>query len=245
MEPVIELKNVSKKFVIPHEKEQSLRNTILNMGKTKTYEIHYALKDISLTVNRGEFIGVIGKNGSGKTLLLKIIAGIYESTLGEVAVKGKILPFFGLGAGSNVELSGKDNIYLYGAILGLQKNEIKRKFSEIVAFAELDRFVEQKLKNYSSGMQVRLAFSIAIQVEAPILLIDEVLAVGDASFQGKCEEMFKGYKDEGKTVIYVSHNVESIERWCDRTIFIHDGNLMSFGNTPETIQQYVKKVLKK
>ncbi|MBN1272853.1 MAG: ABC transporter ATP-binding protein [Candidatus Aminicenantes bacterium] len=243
MEPVIELRKVSKKFILPHLREYTLKNSILNFGKSRSYEKYDALKEISFAVNRGEFIGIIGKNGSAKSLLLKIIAGIYKPTKGEVLVKEKLLAFLELGLGSSAELSGRDNIYLYGAVLGLRKSEIKRKFGEIVAFSELEKFIDQKLKNYSSGMQVRLAFAVAIQVDAPVLLIDEVLAVGDAGFQAKCAEIFKGFKEKGKTVIYVSHNLESIERWCDRTMLLHEGNLLAFGNTPEVIQEYVNRIL--
>ncbi len=236
--PIIEAKNISKRFKIPHQKETSLKGTILNIWKKKTYEIFYALKNVSFSINEGEFIGIIGKNGSGKSTLLKIIAGIYQPDSGKVTIRGKISPFLELGVGFNGELSGRENIYLYGAVLGLSKKQINAKYNEIVEFAELEKFIDTKMKNYSSGMYVRLAFSVAIQADAPILLIDEVLAVGDINFQKKCFNIFNEYKKNNKTVILVSHDLKSIEEWCDKVLFVKDSQVEYINSVHEAIEKY-------
>lgn len=245
MEPIIEVKKISKKFVIQHEREKSLKKTVLSFHKKKTYETFYALRNVSFRISKGEFVGIIGKNGSGKSTLLKILADIYRPDSGKVIVRERISPFLELGVGFNGELSGKDNIYLYGAVLGLSKEEIDKKYTEIIEFSELEKFVDTKLKNYSSGMQVRLAFSIAIQAEAPILLVDEVLAVGDANFQKKCFEVFGKFKKEKKTVIYVSHDLETIERWCDKSILLDKGYVKVIGKSSKVIKYYEQKILRK
>lgn len=179
----LKIEGLHKEFKLPHERRNSLKERVLHLGSKATYERLHALKDISFEVKRGEFFGIVGRNGSGKSTLLKIIGGIYQPTRGLVRVNGTLTPFIELGIGFNPELTGRENIFLNGAILGLTHKEIQARYDEIVAFAELDKFMDQKLKNYSSGMQVRLAFSIAIQAHNDILLIDEVLAVGDAAFQ--------------------------------------------------------------
>jgi ABC-2 type transport system ATP-binding protein len=240
MKPIISVKNVSKKFVIAHERENSLKRTLLNFWKKKTYEEFYALKDVSFEINRGEFVGIIGRNGSGKSTLLKILAGIYSPTSGNVIVDGTISPFLELGVGFNGELSGRDNIFLYGAVLGLSKKEIESKFKEIVEFAELSKFIDMKMKNYSSGMYVRLAFSVAIQSRAPILLVDEVLAVGDANFQAKCFDVFERYKKEGKTVVLVTHDMGAVEKWCDRCVLLEEGIVKENGKPNTIILKYNK-----
>ena len=184
-ENAIVVKNLSKRFVIPHEKISTLKGAFISFFKKKDYEVFDALKDVSFEVKKGEFFGIIGRNGSGKSTLLKILAGIYVPNKGSVKIHGRISPFLELGIGFNPELSGRDNIYLNGTVLGLTKKQIDEKFNDIVAFSELERFIDQKLKNYSSGMSVRLAFSVAIHANRDILLMDEVLAVGDSNFQSK------------------------------------------------------------
>lgn len=241
MKSIIELKNVSKRFVIPHEKENSLKGTILSFLRGNTHETFYALKNISLNVLPGEFVGIIGRNGSGKSTLLKMLAGVYVPDSGKVHVHGTISPFLELGVGFNGELSGRDNVYLYGAVLGLTKKEIDAKFDEIVAFAELEQFIDTKIKHYSSGMYVRLAFSIAIQSNAPILLVDEVLAVGDANFQQKCFGVFEKFKKEGRTVVFVSHDLSAVQKFCDRALLLENGKIVKIGNVKETINYYAEK----
>lgn len=238
MEPIIALEKVSKRFSVPHERIDSLRNALLTFWKKRTYEIFYALDDVSLTINPGEFLGIIGKNGSGKTVLLKIIAGIYRPTAGKIIVRGAVSTFLELWTGLQGELSGKDNIFLYGALLGLSKHRVREKFNEIVEFSELGAFTNQKLKHYSSGMKARLAFSVAIQAERPILLVDEVLAVGDANFQKKCREVFMNLKREGRTILFVSHNLESIAEWSDRALLLHDGRVAAWGRSSDVLQAY-------
>jgi len=236
---VIDLKNISKKFMIPHERVNSLKSTVLNFWKNRNYETFYALKDISFSVNEGEFLGIIGRNGSGKSTLLKILAGIYEPDGGIISVREQISPFLELGVGFNGELSGRDNIYLYGSVLGLTRKQIDQKFDEIVSFAELEKFIDLKMKNYSSGMFVRLAFSVAIQADAPILLVDEVLAVGDIDFRQKCFRVFESHKKEGKTVVLISHDPEWIKRFCDRTILLKNGEMSFCGDTGQAVDLYL------
>lgn len=236
---VIELNNISKKFMIPHEKVSSLKSAVLNFWKNRNYEVFYALKDISFSVNKGEFLGIIGRNGSGKSTLLKILAGIYEPDGGSICVREQISPFLELGVGFNGELSGRDNIYLYGSVLGLTKKQIDQKFDEIVSFAELEKFIDLKMKNYSSGMFVRLAFSVAIRADAPILLVDEVLAVGDVDFRQKCFGVFESHKREGKTVVLISHDPEWIKRFCDRAILLKNGGISFCGDTGQAVALYM------
>lgn len=221
-EVVIRVDGVSKNFILPHEKVNSVKS--LFTGLTRRYkggkEVQHALKDIAFEVKKGEFFGIVGRNGSGKSTLLKILAGIYQPTSGKVHTSGKLVPFIELGVGFNPELTGRENIYLNGAMLGFSEREVDAMYDDIVSFAELERFMDQKLKNYSSGMQVRLAFSMAIRAEADILLIDEVLAVGDADFQKKCYKYFLELKAAKKTVVFVSHDMSAIRQYCDRAVLI-------------------------
>ena len=237
-ENAIVVKNVSKRFVIPHEKISTLKGAFVSFFKKKDYEVFDALKDISFEVKKGEFFGIIGRNGSGKSTLLKILAGIYVPNKGSVKINGRISPFLELGIGFNPELSGRDNIYLNGTVLGLTKKQIDEKFDSIVAFSELERFIDQKLKNYSSGMSVRLAFSVAIHANRDILLMDEVLAVGDMNFQQKCLEKFEEYKSQGKTIILVSHDVNAIEKYCDIVMLIENGEMRKISNAKEVVEEY-------
>ncbi len=232
-EVALRVDGLYKDFLLPHEQKNSIKEKILHPGKSGVEHLH-ALKDINLEVKRGEFFGIVGRNGSGKSTLLKIIGGIYEPTRGKVIVNGTLTPFIELGIGFSPNLTGRENVFLNGAILGLSRKEVKKLYPEIVAFAELERFMDQKLKNYSSGMQVRLAFSIAMQAHNDILLIDEVLAVGDANFQRKCFQVFNDIKKEGtKTVIFVTHDMGAVQKFCDRAMMIQDSEILKVGNPRE------------
>lgn len=222
----IKVEGVYKDFDLPHEKQNSLKYKIVHPFKSKTtIEKQHALKDISFEVKKGEFFGIVGRNGSGKSTLLKILAEIYTPTKGKVTVNGSLTPFIELGVGFNHELTGRENVFLNGAMLGFSTKEMERMYDEIVEFAELEKFMDQKLKNYSSGMQVRLAFSVAIRAKSDILLLDEVLAVGDADFQRKCFNYFRTLKKDRKTVILVSHSMESIKQFCDKALLIKEGSV--------------------
>lgn len=241
----VSVKNVYKNFRLPHEKTDSLKSIFAHpfkkRGKTETQQ---ALKDISFEIKKGEFFGIVGRNGSGKSTLLKLIAGIYQPTRGDVHVNGRLVPFIELGVGFNPELTGRENVYLNGALMGFSNKEIKAKYDAIVDFAELERFMDQKLKNYSSGMQVRLAFSVAtILAESDVLLIDEVLAVGDADFQRKCFNYFKKLKKEKKTVIFVSHDMSAIREYCDRVVLIDEGKVKTSGDTQKVARAYTQLFL--
>jgi lipopolysaccharide transport system ATP-binding protein len=236
----IKVEHLSKTFRIPHEKVSSVRGAVVSAFKTGGYEEFKALDDVSFEVKKGEFFGIIGRNGSGKSTLLKILAGIYHPDHGKVHVNGMISPFLELGIGFNPELSGRDNIYLNATVLGLTKKQIDEKFDAIVAFSELERFIDQKLKNYSSGMQVRLAFAVSIHANRDILLMDEVLAVGDSNFQAKCLAEFVKYKEMGKTVVLVSHDISTVQRYCDRVMLLRNGKIQQVGDSRTVITEYLK-----
>lgn len=234
----ISIQNVDKTFILPHEKTTTVKGLFLNIFRKRTFEKQQVLNDVSFEIKEGEFFGIVGRNGGGKSTLLKLIAGIYEPNNGKVAIHGKLTPFIELGVGFNPELTGKDNVFLNGALLGFDRKEMAEMYDEIVSFAELEKFMDQKLKNYSSGMQVRLAFSIAIRAKSDILLIDEVLAVGDMNFQKKCIEVIRRLKNEGRTIIFVSHAMEYIRDFCDRVAVINQGNLVYLGDAEEAIAKY-------
>ena len=237
----IKVDGVYKNFKLPHEKTNSLKSLFMNIGKKrkKSYEVQHALKDVSFEVKKGEFFGIVGRNGSGKSTLLKIIAEIYRPTKGKVTKSGRLVPFIELGVGFNPELTGRENVYLNGALLGFSKKEVEAMYDDIVAFAELEKFMDQKLKNYSSGMQVRLAFSMATRADADILVLDEVLAVGDEAFQRKCDEYFKTVKqDKTKTIILVTHSMDAVRRFCDRALFIKDSVVRAVGSKEDIANQY-------
>jgi ABC-2 type transport system ATP-binding protein len=237
-ELAIELKDVSKAFLIPHERRNSLKEYCLHPLQRATYEANEALKNISFEVERGEFFGVIGPNGSGKSTLLRTLSGIYAPDSGSVRVSGLLSAFIELGVGFNPELNARDNIRVNATLMGLTTKEIRDRFDEILAFAELERFVDQKLKNYSSGMLVRLAYSIAIQVPFEVLLLDEVLAVGDERFQEKCFATFERFKAEGKTIVFVSHALDLVERFCDRVLLLKDGVIEMIGPPRPVVAHY-------
>lgn len=236
---VIEAKNVWKNYKIPHEKRNTLFETLYGLLDSKMgYESFTALKDINFTVKKGEWLGVIGHNGSGKSTLLKVITNTIRPTKGKVTVKGKITSFLELGIGFQPDLTAKENIKIYGAIMGLSNNEIENRVDNILEFGGLTRFKDTKIKNFSSGMIVRLAFSTAIQIEPEILLLDEVLAVGDLDFQRKCFEVFEKYREMDKTVVYVSHDLTTVGRFCDKVLLLNHGEQIAIGNPEEIINLY-------
>lgn len=235
----IRVEGVSKSFRLPHEKAGSIKSALLGWRKRKRgYEMQHVLEDVSFEIKKGEFFGIVGRNGSGKSTLLKLISQIYSPDKGHIQVNGKLTPFIELGVGFNPELSGRDNVYLNGALLGFNRKEMDAMYDEIVEFAELERFMDQKLKNYSSGMQVRLAFSVAIRANPDILVLDEVLAVGDEAFQRKCREYFYRLKKEKRTVILVTHSMESVRNFCDRGILIDKGNIIESGSPDKIASRY-------
>lgn len=245
-EVVIRVDHVSKDFILPHERANSVKSLFTGFAKRKgssRKETQHALNDISLEIKKGEFFGVVGRNGSGKSTLLKILAGIYQPTSGTSQTTGKLVPFIELGVGFNAELTGRENVFLNGAMVGFTRKEIQAMYDDIVAFAELERFMDQKLKNYSSGMQVRLAFSLAIRAKADILLVDEVLAVGDADFQKKCFKYFRDLKRDKKTVVFVSHDMQAVQEYCDRAILIEKSNLVAEGSSHDVAMAYTRMFL--
>jgi ABC-2 type transport system ATP-binding protein len=240
-EVAISVQGVYKDFVLPHERKNTLKGAFTGLFRGPSgVETQHALHDINFEVQKGEFFGIVGRNGSGKSTLLKILAGIYQPTKGHVQTKGRIAPFIELGVGFNPELTGRENVYLNGAMLGFTTKEIDTRYKDIVAFAELERFMDQKLKNYSSGMQVRLAFAVATRAEADILLVDEVLAVGDADFQAKCFSYFKQLKRNKKTVVFVTHDMDAVREYCDRAILINDSRLAQEGPAAKIATSYSK-----
>jgi ABC-2 type transport system ATP-binding protein len=234
----IKVENLSKSFEIPHEKISTLRGAFVSVFHQKTYETLQALDNISFEIKKGEFFGIIGRNGSGKSTLLKILANIYAPDCGRMKVSGRISPFLELGIGFNPELSGKDNIYLNAIVLGLTRKQVDERYKRIVAFSELSRFIDQKIKNYSSGMQVRLAFSVAIHANREILLMDEVLAVGDENFQKKCLKVFEKFRREKKTIILVTHDLETARQYCDQIMLMRNGKIESIGEPDRVIEKY-------
>ena len=247
-EPAVIVKDLYKSFRLPHEQHSGLKQFILNFFRRPSkrvhgYETQHVLEDISFEIQKGEFFGIVGRNGSGKSTLLKLLAGIYTPDKGALQVNGTLTPFIELGVGFNPELTGRENVYLNGALLGFSHDEMDAMYDDIVEFAELEKFMDQKLKNYSSGMQVRLAFSIAIRAQTDILLLDEVLAVGDAAFQKKCYDYFRQLKRNKKTVIFISHDMNAIREYCDRTILIDNGKINHRGEAEGIATEYIKLFL--
>lgn len=238
-ETAVSIKNVSKAFKLPTESTNSLKRLVINTVKgIKGYKEQQVLKDISFDVYKGDFFGVVGRNGSGKSTLLKIISQIYWPENGIVEIDGRLVSFIELGVGFNPELTGRENVYLNGAMLGFSEKEIDGMYEDIVSFAELSEFMNQKLKNYSSGMQVRLAFSVAIQAKSDILVLDEVLAVGDEAFQRKCNDYFMQARAEKKTIILVTHSMEAVRKYCNRAVMIDKGKVKVLGTPDEVANQY-------
>lgn len=235
----VKIDHVSKFFKLPTEATHSLRTAIVNRFKgIKGYTEQHVLKDISFNVEKGDFFGILGRNGSGKSTLLKIISQIYVPEQGAVTVNGKLVSFIELGVGFNPELTGRENIYMNGALLGFSTEEVDAMYDDIVDFAELHDFMNQKLKNYSSGMQVRLAFSVAIKAQGDVLILDEVLAVGDEAFQRKCNDYFMERKNSGKTTILVTHDMGAVKKYCNKAVLIEDGYVKAFGDPNDVANQY-------
>ena len=235
----VKVDHVSKYFKLPTEASQSLRTTLVNRFKgIKGYTEQHVLKDISFEVEKGDFYGIVGRNGSGKSTLLKIISEIYVPEKGKVTIDGKLVSFIELGVGFNPELTGRENVYMNGAMLGFSTEEVDAMYDDIVDFAELHDFMNQKLKNYSSGMQVRLAFSVAIKAQGDILILDEVLAVGDEAFQRKCNDYFMERKQSGKTTILVTHDMSAVKKYCNKAVLIEHGLVKVVGDPDEVANQY-------
>ena len=235
----LSVKSMSKSFRLPTEQASGIKQAFINWTRgIKGYKEQRVLRNISFEVKKGDFFGIVGRNGSGKSTLLKLISGIYVPDRGKIEVNGSLVPFIELGVGFNPELTGRENIYLNGAMLGFSVKQIDDMYDDIVEFAELEEFMDQKLKNYSSGMQVRLAFSVAIKAQGDILVLDEVLAVGDEAFQRKCYNYFAQLKREKKTVILVTHDMESVQRFCNKAILINDGKIQLSGSATKVAQLY-------
>lgn len=235
----VKVENVEKSFKLPIESSTSLKRTIVNYFKgVKGYKKQQVLNGVSFDVEKGDFFGILGRNGSGKSTLLKIISQIYSPENGSVTIDGKLVSFIELGVGFNPELTGKENVYLNGAMLGFTTSEVDAMYDDIVEFAELHEFMNQKLKNYSSGMQVRLAFSVAIKAQGDILILDEVLAVGDEAFQRKCNDYFLERKKSGKTTVLVTHDMGAVKKYCNKAILIEDGVIKKSGNPFDVANEY-------
>ena len=237
---IVVVREVSKSFHHPHEQVHTLKERAVRPFRRRAHERFEALRDVSFSVKRGEFFGIVGRNGSGKSTLLKCMAGIYGTDRGEIEIGGRVSTFIELGVGFNPDLAARDNVVLNGIMLGLTPREARGRFDAVIEFAELEDFVDLKLKNYSSGMQVRLAFSVMIQVDADVLLIDEVLAVGDAAFQQKCFDVFYRLKDEGKTILFVTHDMPAVQRFCDRAVLLERGVVRLVGDPERVANHYVE-----
>jgi ABC-type polysaccharide/polyol phosphate transport system ATPase subunit len=237
MATAIEVSSVSKSFLIPHEQRTFLKEYFVHPFRRTAYERNDALDNVSFSVEAGEFFGIYGPNGSGKSTLLRILAGIYVADSGSVRVNGALSPFIELGVGFDLELNARDNVRINATLAGLTRKQLDARFDEILEFAELERFVDQKLKNYSSGMLMRLAYSIAIQIPFDVLLLDEVLAVGDESFQQKCFATFDRFKEEGKTVVLVTHQLELLRSFCERVLLLDRGVVGGVGPPAELIDE--------
>ncbi|MDX6581445.1 MAG: type transport system ATP-binding protein [Solirubrobacterales bacterium] len=236
----IEVRNVTKSFEIPLERVDSIKERVLHPLQSVETRRLVALSDISFDVHRGEFFGIVGRNGTGKSTLLKILASIYRAEAGTIRMAGRVAPFIELGVGFNADLTARENVVLNGVLMGLQRDDAESRVGAVIEFAELEDFADLKLKNYSSGMLVRLAFSIMIQSDADILLIDEVLAVGDAAFQQKCKDVFHEIRGSGRTVVLVTHDMSAVEQYCHRAMLLDGGDIVSIGDPDEVAQRYLR-----
>lgn len=237
----VSVEQVSKKFRLYRERNQSLKSTIMR-GRHSVHEDFWAIKDVSFEVPEGSTFGLIGSNGSGKSTLLKCLAKIYYPNSGTITSNGRVAALLEVGSGFHPELSGRENIYLNGSILGMSRKSIDSKFDQIVDFSGVEEFIDQPVKNYSSGMYVRLGFSVAIHVDPEILIVDEVLAVGDAEFQAKCNQKFQDFQQEGRTVILVSHSMDMVKKMCNQVAWLNKGDLVAVGDATSTISQYEKSL---
>lgn len=242
MKNAVEVSHVSKKFRIHHERNQSLKSAVMR-GRKSVYEDFMALSDVSFDVPTGSTFGLIGSNGSGKSTLLKCLAGIYYPDEGSISHFGRVAAMLEVGSGFHPELSGRENVFLNGSILGMSRKEVTAKFDEIVSFSGVERFIDEPVKNYSSGMYVRLGFAVAVHVDPEILIVDEVLAVGDAAFQEKCEDKFKQFQRDGRTVILVSHSMPTVSAMCDQVAWLQNGELKAVGKASTTIKKYERSLL--
>jgi ABC-type polysaccharide/polyol phosphate transport system ATPase subunit len=237
---VIEVRDVEKEFRIPTQRISRLKERLVNPFARREYRQLRALQDVSLDIHKGEFFGIVGRNGSGKSTLLKIMASIYRPDEGRVRMAGQVAPFIELGVGFDMELSARENVVLNAVMMGLTPKEARERIDAVLEFAELSRFAELKLKNYSSGMLVRLAFSVMVQADTDILLIDEVLAVGDAAFQQKCADVFRQMRDAGKTIVLVTHDMAAVEKYCHRAMLLSDGKVVEIGDPGEVARRYLR-----
>lgn len=238
----VEVKQVSMRFNLSSQKVDNLKEYFIKfLKKELKYNEFWALKNVSLKVNKGDRLGILGLNGAGKSTLLKIIAGVLKPTEGSITVKGKIAPLLELGAGFEPEYTGAENIYLYGAVLGYPREFIAEKYNEIIEFSELGKFIDVPLKNYSSGMKSRLGFAIATVVEPDVLILDEVLAVGDAKFKKKCEAKIQSMFDKGVTVLFVSHSLPQVQKICNKAILLEHGKIIAHGDIGEVSAIYEEK----
>jgi ABC-type polysaccharide/polyol phosphate transport system ATPase subunit len=238
--PALAAQGVNKRFRIPEERSHTLKERALHPLRRSHHEQLHALKDISFAVESGEFFGIVGRNGSGKSTLLKCLAGIYQIDTGKIWMNGRMSTFIELGVGFNPDLAAYENVALNGIMLGLSPKEARARYQRVIEFAELEEFQDLKLKNYSSGMHVRLAFSVAIQVDADILLIDEVLAVGDAAFQQKCFDVFNRMREEGRTIIFVTHDMGAVTRFCHRAMLLDRGEMIAIGDPRDIADRYLE-----
>src|ERR1017187_299417 len=242
MTAVIDVQGVSKNFKIHHERNQSLKERLLH-PRAGTTEVFRALKGVNFSVSQGETVGIIGHNGSGKSTLLKCICGVLKPTTGEIRLRGSLAALLELGAGFQTELSGRDNVYLYGAMLGFSKKMVDGIFDDVVAFSETEQFIDTQVKFYSSGMYVRLAFAVAVNVDPDILVVDEVLAVGDERFQAKCVERIRQFKEEGRSILLVTHQADQVRAVCDRALVLDAGHLIADGPVQESLRIFREHLL--
>jgi len=238
----VEIQDISKRFRLYHEKYSSLKEKVIHAGHIP-YDDLWALRNVSFDVKEGETLGILGRNGSGKSTLLKCVCGVLQPTSGQVVLRGKLAGLLELGAGFQPDLSGRENIYLNGSLLGMTKSDVDKVFDEVVAFAELEHFIDNQVKFYSSGMYIRLGFAIAVNVDPDILVIDEVLAVGDERFQRKCIERVQEFQEEGRTIIFVTHSSDQIRAVCDRAVVLSDGQLLTLGTPGETVRFFREELM--
>lgn len=245
--PIIEVENVWKRFQIPHERKttvlENIASTLSLFGrKRSTFEEFWALKNVNFNVSEGRSIGIVGENGSGKTTLLRLIARVMTPDRGKISVNGRIAPMLELGLGFHPELTVKENIVVFGAIMGLTKEKLKKQQGSIIDFSELKRFEDAQLKTLSSGMQMRLAFSVAVETDADIILVDEALAVGDMEFRRKCLSRFMEFKEEGRTIVLVSHDMNLVTEFCENALFLSKGEIVASGDADDVVKEYMKRV---